>query len=98
MNFTLIVCTYMRPVPLLKLLNSVKLQTFYPNEILIIDGSANDETREMLEQNLFPNLNYFQVSKEERGLTKQRNFGVSRVADNSEVICFLDDDTVLEPN
>jgi GT2 family glycosyltransferase len=98
MNFTLIICTYMRPAPLLKLLNSVKLQTRYPNEILIIDGSANDRTKSMLEQNPFPKLKYFQVGKEDRGLTRQRNFGVAHVANDMEIICFLDDDTVLEPN
>ncbi|MCF6132664.1 glycosyltransferase family 2 protein [Flavobacterium wongokense] len=98
MNFTLIVCTYMRPQPLLNLLNSVKLQTVYPNEILIIDGSTNEETKTVLEQNKFPNLNYFLVLPEERGLTRQRNFGVSKVAKNSEIVCFLDDDTILEPD
>jgi GT2 family glycosyltransferase len=98
MNFTLVVCTYLRPIPLLKLLNSVKQQTVYPNEILIIDGSTNDDTKVILEKNKFSNLSYFLVSKQDRGLTKQRNLGVSKVANDSEVICFLDDDTVLEPN
>lgn len=98
MKFTLIVCTYMRPEPLLKLLNSVKLQTLYPNEILIIDGSTNDATEELLKNNSFPNLNYFLVPNEARGLTKQRNYGIERVKSNAEIICFLDDDTVLEPN
>ena len=97
MNFTLIICTYMRPNPLLKLLNSVKEQTLYPNEILIIDGSINDETKAIIAQNSFKNLTYFQVSTAHRGLTKQRNFGISKTSVNAEVICFLDDDTVLEP-
>ena len=98
MNFTLIVCTYMRPIPLLNLLNSVKEQTLYPNEILIIDGSTNQATENMLSQNEFQNLKYFLVSKEDRGLTRQRNFGVSKVENNTEIICFLDDDTVLDSN
>ncbi|MCF6129929.1 glycosyltransferase [Flavobacterium sp. AS60] len=98
MNFTLIICTYMRPNPLLTLLNSVKEQTLYPNEILIIDGSTNDETGTILESNKFQNLRYFKVPPEHRGLTKQRNFGVSKVANDTEVVCFLDDDTVLAPN
>lgn len=97
MNFTLIICTYMRPNPLLSLLNSVKVQTLYPDEILIIDGSTNDDTKAILEQNSFRNLSYFLVAKEDRGLTKQRNFGVSKVSNDSGVVCFLDDDTVLEP-
>lgn len=98
MKITLIVCTYMRPYPLLKLLHSVKEQTCYPNEILIIDGSINDESKVILEQHQFLNLKYFKVEAKDRGLTKQRNFGVARVANTTQVICFLDDDTVLEPN
>ncbi|WP_445454372.1 glycosyltransferase family 2 protein [Flavobacterium sp. 25HG05S-40] len=97
MNFTLIVCTYMRPIPLLELLHSVQRQTLYPNEILIIDGSTNEETKTALSQNPFQGLLYFKVTDEERGLTKQRNFGVARVSKDCEVICFLDDDTILDP-
>ncbi|WP_445955126.1 glycosyltransferase family 2 protein [Yeosuana sp.] len=96
--FTLIVCTYMRPISLLKLLQSVKVQTLYPNEILIIDGSTDDKTEVILKRNTFKNLTYFKVNDSERGLTKQRNFGISHVSNASEVICFLDDDVVLEPN
>jgi GT2 family glycosyltransferase len=87
----------MRPIPLLNLLNSVQEQTLYPNEILIIDGSTNDETATIIAQNSFKNSTYFQVSAAERGLTKQRNFGIFKVSNHSEVICFLDDDTILEP-
>ena len=43
----------MRPTPLLNLLRSVKTQTYYPNEILIIDGSYNDETDKVLRENSF---------------------------------------------
>lgn len=98
MNFTLIVCTYMRPKPLLKLLKSVMVQTLYPNDILIIDGSTNNDTETILKENAFKNLKYFKVDAPHRGLTKQRNFGVKGVSPSSEIICFLDDDIVLEPN
>lgn len=86
----------MRPKPLLKLLQSVQEQTLYPNEILIIDGSTNSDTEDILKGNLFHNLKYFIVGKENRGLTKQRNFGIRNVNDSTEIVCFLDDDTVLE--
>lgn len=95
-NFTLIICTYKRAKPLLDLLNSVNNQTFYPTEILIIDGSKDYETKTILEKNYFKNLNYFLVESEYRGLTRQRNFGISKVNKNSEIVCFLDDDTILE--
>ena len=62
MNFTLIVCTYMRPQPLIKLLDSVNKQTLYPNQILIVDGSLNTTTQEFLEENLYKNLEYSPIS------------------------------------
>lgn len=96
MKFSLIVCTYLRPNPLVALLESVNNQSLCPDEILIIDGSTNTETQEILQNNSFQNLNYFLVPKEHRGLTKQRNFGISKVSQNTEIVCFLDDDTVLE--
>ena len=98
MRFSLVICTYMRPQPLLKLLKSVTTQTLYPDEILIIDGSTNNDTKTILEENPFKNLKYFKVDDSQRGLTKQRNFGVNQVGNTIDVVCFLDDDTVLEPD
>ena len=98
LNFSLIICTYQRPKPLLLLLKSVKKQSVYPNEILVIDGSLNNETKLIIEEKVFENLKYFKVSESDRGLTKQRNFGVKKVLNTSEIVCFLDDDTVLEKN
>ncbi|MDT0686837.1 glycosyltransferase family 2 protein [Autumnicola psychrophila] len=97
MKFTLIICTYHRAKPLLKLLNSVEEQTLFPDQILIIDGSRDEETWKMLEGSSFSNLEYFKIPEENRGLTKQRNFGIRKVAKSSEIVCFLDDDIVLTP-
>jgi GT2 family glycosyltransferase len=88
----------MRPKPLLQLLQSVREQSLYPDEILVVDGSTNDETQLALKDHQFQNLNSFLVSSEDRGLTKQRNFGITRVGNDMEVVCFLDDDTILEKN
>ncbi|WNH11645.1 glycosyltransferase family 2 protein [Thalassobellus suaedae] len=98
MMFSLIVCTYIRPQPLLELLQSVKEQTLYPNEILIIDGSSNNETETVLNKKPFKNLRYYKVDKLNRGLTKQRNFGINLVSKDSEIMCFLDDDIILTPS
>lgn len=88
----------MRPKPILDLLESVKLQTEYPTEILVIDGSTNNDTRRILEENHFNALQYFKVEPKDRGLTKQRNFGIRKVANDLDIVCFLDDDTILDPN
>jgi GT2 family glycosyltransferase len=88
----------MRPKPLLRLMQSLVEQTVYPHEILIVDGSTNVETADALKEHSFKNLIYFRVGDEERGLTKQRNFGIKHVAETSGIICFLDDDVVLNPD
>lgn len=98
MKFSLIICTYMRPESLFQLLQSVREQTLYPDEILIIDGSTNQETQQLLLDNPFENSYYFLVPENFRGLTRQRNFGIEKVKKDTKIICFLDDDIVLNVN
>lgn len=98
MRFTLIICTYKRPEPVKVLLNSIREQDLYPDEILIIDSSPDDRTEKSVGDIAIKNLQYFKVDEENRGLTKQRNFGISKANSTNEIICFLDDDTVLTPN
>jgi GT2 family glycosyltransferase len=90
----------MRPQAVTNLLNSVGGQTKLPEEIIIVDGSLNNETGKLLSEIGFSRLNfrYYLVDNENRGLTKQRNFGVSKVSKGIDIISFLDDDIVLEPN
>ncbi|MFK7050330.1 glycosyltransferase family 2 protein [Flavobacterium columnare] len=98
MNFSLIICTYKRKNALTSLLESVIKQSVYPNQIIIVDGSPDRETKETLLKNNYKNLIYYQVSEAERGLTKQRNFGITKVNKETDVVCFLDDDVILETN
>ncbi|MCF6280160.1 MAG: glycosyltransferase, partial [Flavobacteriaceae bacterium] len=87
-----------RPDAVVKLLQSVENQTLYPNEILIIDGSIDNKTEDALNKNSFKNATFFKVDASQRGLTKQRNFGVQKVTEDIDIVCFLDDDTILEKN
>lgn len=96
MKISLIICTYQRPEPLAKLLDSVKMQTRYPDEIIIVDGSRDTKTQEKVAVGTYQHLTYFLVSPEHRGLTRQRNFGISKLAPDSDIVSFLDDDTVLQ--
>ncbi len=86
----------MRAEALLTLLDSVKKQRLYPNEILIVDGSTDNKTKCILEKNTFKNLKYYKVDDSQRGLTKQRNFGINKVSKDIDIVCFLDDDTILD--
>src|SRR5699024_9191542 len=78
--------------------DSVEDQTLYPDQILIIDGSTDEKSRNILKSKSYRNLEYYKVDEQDRGLTKQRNFGVNKVSPFSEIICFLDDDVVLTPD
>lgn len=95
-SFSLIVCTYQRAKALKSLLASVAIQTTYPDEILIIDGSKDLETHRSISSQTIKNLKYFKVEEKDRGLTRQRNFGIEKLNPQSEIVCFLDDDVVLE--
>lgn len=98
MMFSLIVCTYQRAEALNRLLASVAIQTTYPYEILIIDGSKDLETQQSISSQTIRNLKYFKVEEKDRGLTLQRNFGIEKLNPKSEIVCFLDDDVILEPD
>jgi len=88
----------MRPDSLKNLLDSVVLQTVMPDEVLVIDGSTNLETSTFIKTATYSlPLSYFLVDAANRGLTKQRNFGVSKVHPTMDLVAFLDDDIVLEP-
>ena len=98
MKFSLIICTYMRPRSLQRLLESVMIQTALPDEVLVVDGSTNAETADLLKKTSYKNLRYFKVPDAERGLTRQRNYGIAHVSPETDIICFLDDDTLLFPD
>ena len=97
MILSLIICTYNRPNSVEALLQSISSQSLVPNEILIIDASDDRLTEQVLKSEDL-NVLYHRVTKEQHGLTKQRNIGISLVQDESEIICFLDDDVILENN
>jgi GT2 family glycosyltransferase len=95
---SLIICTYQRPKAICTLLDSVLIQTKIPDEILIIDASLDSATELAIkDRNYYIPLNYILVDKEYRGLTRQRNYGVSKVSSDTEIVSFLDDDVTLEP-
>ena len=97
MKFALIVCTYNRPNSVFRLLKSIEDQNFLPDEIIVVDGS--EINNKALEGYAYEKkFNYYHVSALQRGLTKQRNFGLSKVSSEMDVVCFLDDDVILNRN
>jgi GT2 family glycosyltransferase len=76
----------------------VKNQTLYPDEILVIDASPDDFTEQLFDEKVYPCLKYFKVGSDESGLTRQRNYGIKHSSPEMDILCFLDDDIVLQPD
>jgi GT2 family glycosyltransferase len=97
LTFSLIICTYQRADSLKRLLESISSQSLYPDEIVIVDGSEDLATENMVSKLSYEGLEYFRVDEDNRGLTRQRNYGIKK-SGLTDIICFLDDDIVLEDN
>ena len=96
MKLSLIIPTYNRPHDIARLLRNLNLQIRKPDEVIIVDASETSETRLFVENNMdgfaYP-VSYY---SHEKGLTRQRNFGISKA--QYEIIGFTDDDSLFEPD
>ena len=98
MRIALIICTFKRASAVAKLMASLQKQSRYPDEIIVVDSSPDDETERLFIENKFPNTTYYRVGDAYRGLTKQRNYGIEKVSHEIDIVSFLDDDILLEPD
>lgn len=94
---SVIICTKNRKEDLEIFIDSLNKQTEHPAEFIIVDASFvsyeySFENSFNLEDSKFI---YIHVP-ESRGLTYQRNLGIK--ASSSDVLCFFDDDTILDEN
>jgi GT2 family glycosyltransferase len=98
MNLSLIICTYKRCESIKQLIKSISECATIPDSVIIVDGSPDDITRDYFIslKSINFKIEYYKVEPEDRGLTKQRNFGISRLPVDSEIVAFLDDDIVVE--
>lgn len=74
------------------LLDSLSLQSVFPSEIIIVDATSKDKTKEevLARKKLFPSLSFHTIPKQT--ISKQRNYGVRKAKANH--IFFLDADMV----
>jgi len=98
---TVVICTYERPSSVRRVLDSILMQERQPDATLIIDASTDRRTEEAVRAwNRAAAgrtvASYQRVSRDDRGLTRQRNVALDCVA--TDLVAFFDDDVVLEPN
>ena len=91
-----VVATYCRAEPLERLLASLASQAALPAQVIIVDASADDRTRRLVEEVQRSGSLDLQYLRSARGLTLQRNVGLGLA--KYDLILFLDDDTVLASN
>jgi len=65
-------------------------------EVLVIENGSTDRTLEIA--NFFSSKNIKIYSVQTKGVSKAKNFGLTKVSDRSEWIVFLDADTILKTN
>jgi GT2 family glycosyltransferase len=100
-GLSVIICTYQRALSLDRFLDSLALQDHRPDNVIIVDASPNEDSEIRIRARrdidaLGGTICYYRVSGPLKGLTRQRNFGLRRVA--TDLVAFFDDDIVLRPN
>lgn len=94
-TMSVIIPTYNRPDDLERTLRSIAAQTRLPEDLLVVDDGDLPAMphRELLESK---GVHCRLERKEEKGLTRSRNFGVEIT--EGEIIAFFDDDVELQPD
>ena len=92
-RLALVIATRDRPALLRRLLESVAGQSCLPAQVIIVDARS---TVGASWRASFPQLNLCEIKTSRRGLTRQKNLGVSALEPRISLVGFLDDDMVLE--
>ena len=93
-EITLIICTKDRPEDIKTLFTSLVSQTQKPKHVIVVDGSDNP-IKDVLDPFL-EDLSIEYTTVRPPSLPKQRNVGISMLAEDADWVGFLDDDLVLE--
>lgn len=91
-----IICTKNRIDDIKRLFETIKIQTYIPDEIIIVDSSDNNKTESFIEEIRESYKSRICYYKSIPGLTLQRNFGVSKA--EGDIVFFTDDDGLLDKN
>jgi len=96
MKLTLIITTYNWPESLLLVIESIKLQTILPDEIIIADDGSNKKTKDLIIKiNNESNLNIVHSWQKDIGFraAKSRNIAISK--SSGDYIVLIDGDMLL---
>ncbi|MBF0618899.1 MAG: glycosyltransferase family 2 protein [Candidatus Omnitrophica bacterium] len=97
LSYSLIIPTLNRPELLKKLLSSIARQSRLPSEIVLVDQSDDELTREAFERWQMPGVDKKYLPREVKSLVLARNAGIDACG-KADLVAFLDDDITLDPN
>lgn len=92
-KLAIIIPTKNREYELERLISSFSVQQYMPEQIIIVDASPFSNER-IMESHSLP-ITYINKNS---GISEARNIGISLLQSNIDLVCFLDDDVVLEEN
>lgn len=97
MKFSIILCTCFREKELVFFLDSLSRQNYTEYELIVIDQNDHDSIKFLLNTyaESIKKIKYFHVNF--KGLSKSRNYGLKFVSQDTDVICFPDDDCEYPP-
>ena len=91
---SVVLTTYNRPELLIRAFESVKVQTFQPKEIILVDDSSDKNATNFIKKNLSDDIIYLK-HKDNLGLAAARNTGLRHAKE--DFIAYLDDDDIWMP-
>lgn len=91
----IVVPTKDRPDDLRRMLKSVMMQSYLPDQFIVVDSSFTPVKEVTTE---FSHLNLRYVYCHQPSASRQRNMGIRAIDQNIELIGFMDDDVTLEEN
>lgn len=90
---SVVIVTRNRPEMVRQCLSHLRQQTYDRLEILVIDGSSNSDTEQLLQP--YPTIQYIQLPDGKGKMVQARNLGIS--VSRGEIIAFIDDDSMVQP-
>jgi len=96
---SIIIPTYNRPHLAGRAIKSVLNQTHQNFEIILVDDSPNNDTKEVVKQLKDERIKYIKSEDIKRGsaAARKRNLGIRNISQDSKYIAFLDDDDEFLP-
>ena len=91
-KLSVIIPTKNRTEDVIRCLESIKVQTTLPDEVVIVDSSDTEELKSALDS--FNDLNIKYIHDIEASLTRAENIGIENSI--GDIIIILDDDVILE--